>query len=74
MNHNKDSINQASNFIKKRLQHRCFPVINAKLLKTFILKNIYERLFLLFWFLEDILEVAVCRGSTKSASTGVPFQ
>ena len=24
--------------------------------------------------LEDILEVAVCRGSTKSASTGVPFQ
>ena len=38
VNHNKDSINQASNFIKKRLQHRCFPVINAKLLKTFIWK------------------------------------
>ena len=34
---------QACNFIKKRLQHRCF----AKLLKTFILKNQCERLLLL---------------------------
>ena len=32
--------------IKKRLQHRCFPVICAKFLETFILKNNYERLLL----------------------------
>ena len=49
-----------------------FPVINAKILRTIILKNIYQRLLLkiylvlLFWFLEDISEVAVCRRSTKS--------
>ena len=35
---------KASNFIKKRLQHRCFPVNNEKILRTPILKNIYERL------------------------------
>ena len=35
------------NFIKKRLQHRCFPVNIAKFLKP-ILKNIYERLLLPF--------------------------
>ena len=34
------------NFIKKRLQHRCFPVNIAKFLRTFILKNICERLLL----------------------------
>ena len=50
-----------------------FPAINAKFLRTLILKNIYERLLLkiypilLFWFLEDISEGAVCRSSTKSA-------
>ena len=37
---------QACNFIKKRLQHRCFPVNIAKRLRTSILKNICERLFL----------------------------
>ena len=31
---------------KKRLQHRCFPVNIAKFLRTTILKNICERLFL----------------------------
>ena len=31
---------QAYNFIKKRLQHRCFPVNITKLLRTSILKNI----------------------------------
>ena len=36
----------ASNFIKKRLQHRYFPVKTAKFLKTPFLKNIYERLSL----------------------------
>ena len=37
---------QLSNFIKKRLQHRCFPVIIAKFLRIPILKNICERLLL----------------------------
>ena len=37
---------QASNFITKRLQHRCFPVNIAKFLKTSILKGICERLLL----------------------------
>ena len=31
---------QASNFIKKRLQHRYFPVNIVKFLRTPILKNI----------------------------------
>ena len=52
-------------FIKKRLQHRCFFVINTKFLKTPILKNICEWLLskiypvILFWFLEDISEQTV---------------
>ena len=56
---------QACNFIRKRLQHRYFPVINTKILRALTLKNIYERLLLKiypvlpFWFLEDISEVAV---------------
>ena len=37
---------QACNFIKKRLQHRYFPVKFAKLLRTPILKNICKRLLL----------------------------
>ena len=32
---------------KKRLQHRCFPVKFEKILRTPILKNIYERVLLL---------------------------
>ena len=31
---------QACNFIKKRLEHRCFPVNFAKFLRTLILKRI----------------------------------
>ena len=42
-----------SNFIKKRLQHRCFPVKFAKLLRTRILKNICKRLL---HFLRDVVE------------------
>ena len=34
------------NFIKKRIQHRCFPGKFAKFLRTPILKNIGERLLL----------------------------
>ena len=41
------------NFIKKRLQHRCFPVNIAKFLSTSILKNICVRL-LLKWLKEVI--------------------
>ena len=37
---------KASNFIGKRLKHRCFPVKLAVFLRTPILKNIYERLLL----------------------------
>ena len=37
---------QARNFIKKRLQHKCFLVNIAKFLSTPILKNICERLLL----------------------------
>ena len=36
----------ACNFIKKRLQHRCFAVNIAKFLRTLILKKICERLLL----------------------------
>ena len=37
---------QTSNFIKKRLQHRCFSVKFAEFLRISILKNIWEGLFL----------------------------
>ena len=39
---------EACHFMKKRLQHRCFPVKFAKFLKTPILKNTSGRLLLLF--------------------------
>ena len=39
---------QSWNFIKKRLQHRFFPVNIAKFLKAPVLENICERLFELF--------------------------
>ena len=43
---------KACNFIKKRLQHKCFPVKFAKSLRAPpILKNIYERLLLIFLIL-----------------------
>ena len=80
VNYNKGSIIQACNFIKKRLQHRCFPAISTKILRKLILKNICERLLLkiypllLFRFLEDISEVAVCHRSKKSAYAGALFQ
>ena len=40
------------NFIKKRLQHRRFPVKIAKFLRTPTIKYIYERLFLIISFYE----------------------
>ena len=36
---------KAINFIKKRLQHRCFPVNIAEFLRTPILKNIWTAAF-----------------------------
>ena len=36
----------SGSFIKKRLQHRCFPVKFVKFLRKLILKNICERMFL----------------------------
>ena len=43
---NKAADLQICNFIKKRFQHRCFPVIIEKFLRIPILKNICERLLL----------------------------
>ena len=43
----KVAVLQPINFIKKRLQHRCFPVNIEKFLKTSILKNICKWLLLL---------------------------
>ena len=43
---NKAADLQVCNFIKKKLQHRYFPVIIAKFLRIPILKNICERLLL----------------------------
>ena len=37
---------QGCNFIKKKLQHRCFRVKFEKFLRTLILKNICKRLLL----------------------------
>ena len=45
---NKIVVLQGLQLIKMRLQHRCFPVNIAKFLRAPILKNIYDRLFLVF--------------------------
>ena len=37
---------QACDLIKKKLQHKCFPVSIANLLRTSILKNTFARLLL----------------------------
>ena len=42
---NENASLEPCNFLKKRLQHRCSPVIVAKYLRTPVLKNICERLF-----------------------------
>ena len=42
---NKNAGFQSWNSIKKRLQHRCSPVNVAKVLRTPVLNNIFERLF-----------------------------
>ena len=73
VNYNKDSMIQAWNFIKQT------PVFNAKFWGTPISKSICNRLLLkiylslLFWFLEEISEVAFCQRSV-SAHPEVSFQ
>ena len=48
---------QVCNFIKKKLQHRYFPVIVAKFLRIPISKNICERLLL---FIQKLLKYKNC--------------
>ena len=43
---NRDAGLKPCNFIKKRLQHRFFSMNIAKILRTAILKNLYEQLLL----------------------------
>ena len=43
---NKVAGRRAGNFIKNRLQHKCFPVKFVKFLRTAILKNIRKGLLL----------------------------
>ena len=43
---------QVCDFIKKSLQRRCFPLRFVKILRTPILKNISERLFLALFFFQ----------------------
>ena len=79
MNYNKGSMIQACNFIKKRLQRRCFMWLMRNFKNTYFEKCLETAVFeiylvLLFWFLEDISEVAVCRRSTKGTYAGVFFQ
>ena len=56
---------QAGIFIKKRLEHRCFPVKDAKYLRTPIFRNICEQLLLSalsfdsFW---ESYQIAECLG------------
>ena len=47
---------QANNFMKKRLQHRCFPVSIARSLRIPILKNICKWLLLQWSFLSLVQE------------------
>ena len=65
------------NFIKKRLQYRCFPVNIGKFLRRTILKNIIERLLLCLlsliwsnrvrtsWYLIIWLEITVQRSAME---------
>ena len=45
---------QSCNFVKKRLQHRSFPVNIVEFLTTPVLKNSRERLFLRIIRKEDV--------------------
>ena len=48
---------QSCNFIKRRLQHRCFPVNIAKILRTaFFIEHLW---WLLLNFLQNLLKITV---------------
>ena len=49
---------KACNFIKKRLQHRCFSVNTVKFFRAPILKNICKRL-LLYWIIYQLRELFI---------------
>ena len=59
------------NFIKKRLQHRCFPVNIAKCLRTPILKNMYEKLLLTLTIIFYNISVWLKTENQKHPSSGV---
>ena len=46
----------ACRFFKRRLQHKCFPVKFANLLRTPVLKNISKRLLLEVFYKKDVLK------------------
>ena len=54
---------KAYNFIKKRLQHRCFPVKFAKFLRTAILKNICKQLLLVMEILDSMETLKILQKS-----------
>ena len=71
------------NFLKKRLQHECFPVSIAKFLRTLILIKIREQLLLPFLLLtvnissQGLLQQAFFEGSLqglKSSPQGAQWQ
>ena len=63
---NKAADLQVCNFIKKRLQHRCFSCDIEKFLRIPILKNICERLLLFIqkicWNIRIVSEICFQRG------------
>ena len=61
---------QVCNFIKKRLQHRCFTVNMPKFLKTPILKNICERVLLR---IKDSFGKAFSQTSLKPNAMDISF-
>ena len=64
----RSSQSEAWNFIKKRLQHSCFPVDIAKFLNTPILKNFRERLLLhIFRFSRDTGKWGTSKLSVRTA-------
>ena len=46
---------QACKFIEKRLEHRCFPLLVRKFLRTPILKNISEWLLLIILLIQQFV-------------------
>ena len=62
---NKVAGHQGCNFIKKRLQHRCYLVNIRKFIRSTILKNISERLYWWKVFCENVFHIRseLCKGT-----------